>query len=271
MSAVADAVGSGTLPGRVWMYSNYHCNLACSYCLTESAPAVARRALSFGQMRRIADDARGLGFDALGVTGGEPFLVPWMVDALLELSDRLPTVVLSNATLFQGTRLARMRELAGRSVHVQVSLDSATSGPNDEHRGAGVYAKVVDAVPRLVDLGVKVRIASTGDSSDQALCALHRSWGIPDEDHVVRPVIDRGRARVQGTGVHATPADLSPELTVTVDGAFWSPFGPTITGGRLDTDLLVTRTIDPLATAAGALLRLVEGSPPGADSALGIR
>ena len=68
-----------------------------------------------------------------------------------------------------------------------------------------------------------------------------------------------------------SPADLSPELTVTVDGAFWSPFGPTITGGRLDTDLLVTRTIDPLATAAGTLLRLVEGSPPGADSALGIR
>lgn len=35
---IADAVRDGTLPGRVWLYSNYHCNLACSYCLTESSP-----------------------------------------------------------------------------------------------------------------------------------------------------------------------------------------------------------------------------------------
>ena len=38
MSAIAEAVAAGVLPGRVWMYSNYHCNLACAYCLTESAP-----------------------------------------------------------------------------------------------------------------------------------------------------------------------------------------------------------------------------------------
>ena len=44
-TAIADAIGAGTLPGRVWFYSNYHCNLACRYCLTESAPDVPRREL----------------------------------------------------------------------------------------------------------------------------------------------------------------------------------------------------------------------------------
>jgi sulfatase maturation enzyme AslB (radical SAM superfamily) len=24
--------------GRLWLYANYHCNLACRYCLTDSAP-----------------------------------------------------------------------------------------------------------------------------------------------------------------------------------------------------------------------------------------
>jgi hypothetical protein len=72
-------------------------------------------------------------------------------------------------------------------------------------------------------------------------------------------------------GVAVGAADLPPELTVTAEGAFWSPFGPTVTDGRLDTDLLVTRTTTPLSIPAAALLRLVEGRPPGADAATGIR
>ena len=65
--------------------------------------------------------------------------------------------------------------------------------------------------------------------------------------------------------------DLPAELTITADGAFWSPFGPTVAGGVLDTDLLVTRTTDPLRIPAEALLRLVEGRPQGDDARLGIR
>lgn len=65
--------------------------------------------------------------------------------------------------------------------------------------------------------------------------------------------------------------DLPPELTVTSDGAFWSPFGPTVRGGRPDIDLLVTRTTDPLQVPAQTLLGLVEGRPAGSDSTLNIR
>ena len=34
MNAIAEAVAEGRLPGRVWLYANYHCNLVCTYCLT---------------------------------------------------------------------------------------------------------------------------------------------------------------------------------------------------------------------------------------------
>ena len=43
VSPVADAIAAGVMPGQVWMYSNYHCNLACAYCLTESSPHAERR------------------------------------------------------------------------------------------------------------------------------------------------------------------------------------------------------------------------------------
>jgi hypothetical protein len=88
---------------------------------------------------------------------------------------------------------------------------------------------------------------------------------------VVRPIINRGRAADAGMGVEVTEQDLPAELTITADGAFWSPFGPTVRGGRLDTDLLLTRTTDPLQVPAQTLLGLIEGRPPGADSTLNIR
>ncbi|MGI8699184.1 MAG: hypothetical protein ACR2J0_08605, partial [Mycobacteriales bacterium] len=65
--------------------------------------------------------------------------------------------------------------------------------------------------------------------------------------------------------------DLPAELTITADGAFWSPFGPTVHSGQLDTDLLITRTTSPLNTPADALLHLVNGRPPGDDARLNIR
>ncbi len=102
------------------------------------------------------------------------------------------------------------------------------------------------------------------------LCALHRDLGVPDEDHIVRPVIARGRAADVGMGAAVSEHDLPAELTITADGAFWSPFGPTVVGSQLDTDLSLTRTTDPLGVPAQALQGLVQGRPPGKESTLNI-
>jgi hypothetical protein len=69
----------------------------------------------------------------------------------------------------------------------------------------------------------------------------------------------------------AEAKDVQPELTLTADGAFWSPFAPTIHRGRVDTDLLVSRTRLPLERAAAALLRVAEAAPEGRDTTLNIR
>jgi MoaA/NifB/PqqE/SkfB family radical SAM enzyme len=265
MTVIAESIESGRLPGRVWLYSNYHCNLTCSYCLTESAPGVEKRRLSPERMVQLAREAAHLGFSELGVTGGEPFIEPDMPETVARLAQILPVVVLTNGTLFTTPRLQRLAPLGELDVKLQISLDSSDPVANDVMRGPNNFAKVVDAIPRLVDLGIRVRIASTleyVDDDDLAqLCALHRDLGVPDDDHIVRPVIRRGRAIDNGMGVSAEAKDLPPELTLTSDGAFWSAFGPTVHGGRLDTDLLVTRTVTPLRVPAMAMLRLLDVQP----------
>ncbi|HEV2818939.1 MAG TPA: radical SAM protein [Solirubrobacteraceae bacterium] len=278
MSALADALAAGTIADRVWFYANYHCNLKCSYCLTESAPLVKRRELGREAILARAREAKDLGFGAYGVTGGEPFILDYMPELIADLGRELPTIVLSNATLFNERRLREVEPLADMPVHIQISLDRPDPIENDEMRGPENFRKVMDAIPRLVERGIGVRIATTVDDPDavdpeeqERLCELHRSMGISDEDHVVRPIINRGRAVSNEMGVLAGVEQLEPELTLTTDGAFYSPFGPTVRGGRLDTDLLVSRTTSPVSAAAGALVRVAEDLPPGNDASIGIR
>jgi len=227
-------------------------------------------------MLDVADQARDLGFACLGITGGEPLLLPWLPAVAAEMAARLPLVLLTNGTLFAGERIASAAPLAHPGIAVQISLDSDRADVNDLARGPDNFAKVVDAVPRLVAAGVRVRIATTtaGGLDDPSLDPLRRlvaSLGVPEQDHLIRPIVRRGRADASALGVDAVARDIPCELTITAEGAFWCSCGPTVRNGRLDTDLLLTRTILPLAVPANALLRTVRGIPEGADARLGIR
>jgi len=61
---------------RLWLYTNFDCNLHCDYCCVRSSPKAPRRALGLERVRRIADEAAELGVNEIFVTGGEPFLLP---------------------------------------------------------------------------------------------------------------------------------------------------------------------------------------------------
>ncbi len=275
--ALEELIDQGTVAPRLWFYTNYHCNLACSYCLTGSSPRAARRVLDPDRIVRLADEAVALGFRSFGISGGEPFLNTWLPDVAMELASRRPLVLLTNGTLFTPKLLRRVAPFADAPIEVQISLDSADPLENDAMRGPENFAKVVAAIPQLVGRGVTVRVATTlEEGSDRSelprLCALHRALGVDDDHHIVRPIVARGRAVEQGLGIPAHQPDLFPELTLTADGAFWSPFGATARpGSPLDTELLLTRQVEPLVRPLRALLEQVRGRPPGTDANLGIR
>lgn len=261
---------------RLWLYATYHCNLACVYCLTESSPRIAnRRTLTRETMVRAAHEAKELGLRSVGITGGEAFMLPDFAETMIEIASILPAVALTNATLFTEKLLRRLEPLAELPAALQVSLDSDVPSRNDELRGPRNFAKVIDAIPKLVERGIEVRIATTVEDQTEEelerLCALHRSLGIPDELHLVRSVVRRGRAALEGMGVELGPGDVLPELTLTADGAFLHPFAPTVRYGVTDLDLLVSRQIAPLEEPARRFLRVVAGLPAGADVVRNIR
>src|SRR5215469_783642 len=60
---------------RLWLYTNFDCNLRCDYCCVRSSPKAPRRALGLNRVRRIAKEALALDVREIFVTGGEPFLL----------------------------------------------------------------------------------------------------------------------------------------------------------------------------------------------------
>lgn len=275
-SAVDAAVAGRLMGDRLWLYATYHCNLRCSYCLTESSPRLRdRRELAPDRMVALVAEAAPLGFGRVGVTGGEVFMLPGMAETLAEIAGVLPTMALTNGTLITEHLLQRLAPLAGHDgFALQLSLDSADPAGNDGLRGPGNFAKVSESVPRLLDRGIRVRLATTVEHQApgelRRLCDLHRSWGIDDADHIVRPVVRRGRAETRGMGVVPQAGDILPELTITADGAFLHPFAPTVRHGATDVDGLVSRETAPLEAATAAFLEAIPDLP-GTDVERNIR
>ena len=111
------------LTWKLWIYTNYDCNLSCSYCVAESTPRAPRNAIGLDNAHGIVDEAVDLGFSELFFTGGEPFILDEICDMLAYASAHLKTTVLTNAMLFNGRRMARLLDIANPNLQVQVSLD----------------------------------------------------------------------------------------------------------------------------------------------------
>jgi hypothetical protein len=208
---------------RLWVYSNFDCNLACGYCCAESSPRAAARRLEPELAGEVFDEFRSLGGREVFLTGGEPFMHPRLGE-LVTAAEGLERTILTNAMIFGRGRRREVLESFDRSVTLQVSLDSATPELHDRQRGEGAWARAVDGIALAASLGFRVRVAATLYEPDpHGVEALHRrldAEGIAREDRLIRPVAQEGFA---DTGVHVSIDTLEPEPTVTVDGAWWHP------------------------------------------------
>lgn len=268
---VVPLFGTAAFPPRLWIYTNFHCNLACGYCVVASSPRARRRSVGRARFERLVDEAVAEGFEEIYVTGGEPFVEPDIVAMLSYAADRLPTVALTNAMLFTGRRRDDLRRLAERpGLVLQTSLDGAHAATHDAWRGAGSWAKAMDGLRLARSLGLPVRVAMTetpenrGEADD--LRRMLAEVGIAGEDVAVRPLVARGFA-VEADGLDVDDAGTVPELTVTADGVHWHPIGGDVDASP---DLLVARGEVPLAEAKRRVverfltLRQADGSLPAA-------
>jgi len=242
------AEGNRPVGSRLWLYTNFDCNLHCDYCCVRSSPTAPRRELGLARVQRIAREAAELGVKEIFVTGGEPFLLEDIGDILLSCAAVAPTTVLTNGMLFAGRRAESLRALPSDRIVLQISLDSATPNLHDLHRGPGTWARTREGIQRARAHGFRVRLAATvsTDAEDEAFRQFLNAEKVAAEDRVIRRIALRGSAN---EGVAVSRSDLVPEVTITADGVYWHPVGAE------DADLLVTRDIFPLSESFAAVRR----------------
>jgi pyruvate-formate lyase-activating enzyme len=233
---------------RLWLYTNFDCNLRCDYCCVRSSPTAPRRELGLGRVQRIAREAAELGVKEIFVTGGEPFLLEDIGEILVSCAAAAPTTVLTNGMLFTGRRAESLRALPRDRIVLQISLDSVTPDRHDLHRGPGTWARTREGIQRARAQGFRVRLAATvsTDAEAEEFRQFLDEEKIAAEDRVIRRIALRGAA---SEGVAVTRADLAPEVTLTAEGVYWHPVGAE------DADLLITHDIFPLSEAFAAVRR----------------
>jgi organic radical activating enzyme/TusA-related sulfurtransferase len=236
---------------RLWLYSNFDCNLHCDYCCVRSSPKAPRRELGLASVRRICSEAVELGVKEIFVTGGEPFLLPDIGAILVACCAAAPTTVLTNGMLLTGRRLETVHALPKDRLTFQISLDSPTPERHDRHRGENSWARACAGIDRARGEGFRVRFAATVSNDDEAeeFRRFLDERKVKAEDRVIRRIALRGFAT---EGVALGRADLAPEVTITADGVFWHPVA------AADPDMLVTSQIFPLAKSFAAVRRAFE-------------
>ena len=246
--APANADADRPIGSRLWLYTNFDCNLSCDYCCVRSSPKAPRRALGLERVRRIAREVAELGVSEIFVTGGEPFMLADIGEILAVCAAAAPTTVLTNGMLFAGRQLATLRALPRDRVTLQISLDSPTPERHDSRRGKGTWARAWKGIECARAEGFRVRIAATVSSDEDAeeFRRFLDAHQIEEEDRVIRRIALRGSAT---QGIALARADLLPEITITAEGVYWHPVGAE------DADLLVTPEIFPLAESFAAVRR----------------
>ena len=241
-----------TFPWKLWLYTNYDCNLHCSYCVAKSSPNAPRRALGLDNVKHLIDEALTLGFTDVFFTGGEPFVLNDIYEMLAYSSARVKTTVLTNAMILRGARLEKFMAIKNPNLSPQISVDGDIAEIHDAYRGKGSWDKTIEGIKLLQERGFNVGLSTTETPINcnrlHLICEFHRSLGIPDENHFVRPLAKRGYSK---TGMELTMGNLVPEITVNVDGIFWHPLST-------DADMQVSKKIFPLASAVEHIQQQLE-------------
>jgi len=179
---------------ELWFHTGTRCNLECAFCLEGSNPKNSRLGTpTLSEMKPYIDEALTMGVEKFSFTGGEPFLAKGIIDLLDYASQHKAVLVLSNGTeplLRRFNKLCQLRNNP-HPVSLRISLDDLNPKNHDAHRGAGKFAKAVEALKMLHQEGFHVSVArhmkksENTEEVDQGFREFFVSNGLPEDLHIV--------------------------------------------------------------------------------------
>ena len=182
-------------PLTILMSPTMRCNLTCEGCYaSEYAPD---QDLDRGLLQRIVDEGNEMGVYLFTFLGGEPLLYPRLLDFARANRDSF-FQFFTNGTLLNDDVVQEIAELG--NVAPMLSIDG-TQEFTDWRRGAGVHARVMDAMDRLGEAGILFGYSATVTS---------KNWETLIGDEFVDSIVDRGGSL--GWHFHYMPIGREPSV-----------------------------------------------------------
>lgn len=150
----AERLGTN-IPALLVISPTMRCNLACTGCY--AGRYTKRDEIDTATFDRIITEAKELGIHFIVVSGGEPFTREDLLD-MAEKHDDVVFMVYTNGTLIDERTARRLAELGNMSPAISLEgFEEAT----DARRGAGTFAKVMQAMDNLRQAGAVFGFSAT--------------------------------------------------------------------------------------------------------------
>ncbi len=157
-----------TNPETLWFNTGTLCNIECLNCYIASSPSNDRLVyITLAEVEDYLDqlEDRAWNVREIGLTGGEPFMNPEIIDIIeAGLKRGYDLLVLTNAmrpmmrkTMRAG--LERLNAEYGRKLTLRISVDHWSEKLHDEERGTGSFEKTLQGMRWLRDAGTQMTVA----------------------------------------------------------------------------------------------------------------
>ncbi len=146
---------------ELWLYYTLACNLRCKHCLVSAGKGL-KKELTTDEFKKVIDEGIKLGVKRFYITGGEPFIKEGIFELIRYITKikKRELIILTNATLFDDNKIARLKKIMSPKLLLQVSLEGPNAKIHDKLRGKGSFDAAVNGIKKLVSIGI-VPIIST--------------------------------------------------------------------------------------------------------------
>ncbi|MEL7545932.1 MAG: radical SAM protein [Pseudomonadota bacterium] len=169
----------------LWLNTGTLCNIECASCYIESSPSNDRLVyLTLADVLPYLDelDAAGESRIEIGITGGEPFMAPDILEIVEAcLSRQHAVLILTNAMQPMQrpriqTGLTALRDRFGDALSLRVSVDHYAADQHDEERGTGAFAVMCKGLKWLAANKFNISLAGRtfSDEDENSLRAGYR-------------------------------------------------------------------------------------------------
>ncbi|MFX0081912.1 MAG: radical SAM/SPASM domain-containing protein [Candidatus Hodarchaeota archaeon] len=138
-----------------------NCNLKCTGCYAAATGTLCNnktnKSLDLEQWIEIIKEASELGVFGFIIAGGEPFLMPNLLQISKEFKDRL-FLIFTNGTILGEEDYKKLKRQKNTIIIVSIEGDQELT---NSRRGYGVYEKVLSTINNLDEIGVISGISVT--------------------------------------------------------------------------------------------------------------